>query len=94
MRIAKKLLGIGALAAVTGLAGCAQGFGMGAGGLVVRSCSAPQTFSTTYRTTNVVAAKQQVAAVHSRFMPGAQYMAKAAGPTVWKRAATGECRRY
>jgi hypothetical protein len=31
---------------------------------VVRSCSAPQTFSTTYRTTNVVAAKQQVAAVH------------------------------
>ncbi len=91
MRIAKKLLGIGALAAVTGLAGCAQGFGTG--GLMVRSCSGPQTFSTTYRTTNVVAAKQQVAAVQARYAPGAQYMAKAAGPTAWKRAATGECRR-
>ena len=93
MRIAKKLLGIGAVAALTGLAGCAPGFGFGSGGLMVRSCSGPQTFSTTYRTTNVFAAKQQVAAVQSRFMPGAQYMAKSAGPTAWKRAATGECRR-
>jgi hypothetical protein len=93
MRIAKKLLGIGALAAVTGLSGCAQGFGMGAGGLMVRSCSGPQTFSTTYRTTNVMAAKQQVAGIQARFSPSARYVAKSGSTAGWKSAATGECRR-
>ena len=91
MRIAKKLLGIGALAAVTGLAGCAQAFGPG--GLMVRSCSGPQVFSTTYRTTNVVAAKQRVAAVQSRFSPSARYVARSGSTEGWKSAASGECRR-
>jgi len=91
MRIAKKLLGIGALAAVTGLAGCAQAFAPG--GLMVRSCSGPQTFSTTYRTTNVMAANQKVAGMQARFSPSARYVAKSGSTAGWKSAATGECRR-
>jgi hypothetical protein len=90
MRTARKLLGVGAVAALAGLAGCAPGFG--AASFSMRSCGGPQAFSTTHRITNVVAAKQQVATIASRYQAGAQYTARSAGPAAWKRAATGECR--
>lgn len=90
MRNVKKLLGIGAAAMVLGLGGCAPMMN-GMGFSAYSSCSGPARFSTSARVPNVLSARQQMAAVQSRFQLGAQYAPR--GARFGSDLARGECRR-